>query len=91
MRPLHLRLVASDPRDPALAALAGQLAAAGHLVTLSDADPVPPSFPPTPDLVISEASLLPGGTSLDAAEARHIVAVLRLTGGSGLQEIDEVL
>ena len=85
MRPLHLRLLAPDPSREDLAALRAVLRAAGHLVTTSAADPVPEPFPETPDLVLSEGAAQPTPESLEAAEARHIAAVLHHTGGNRRQ------
>lgn len=82
MRPLHIRLLAAQrDRDDAEALLV-PLRAAGHLVTTAADQVVPDDLPPLPDYVIVEGAGGATPESLEAAEARHIAAVLRHTGGN---------
>lgn len=85
MRPLHLQLLVNDPGREDVAALISALRAAGHFVA-TDARATPPSgLPDTPDFVIADAAAQPVPESLEAAEARHIAAMLRHTGGNRRQ------
>lgn len=85
MRPLHLQLLVNDPWREDVAALIATLRAAGHFVaTSADAVP-PPGLPDTPDFVITDAAAQPVPESLEAAESRHIAAMLRHTGGNRRQ------
>lgn len=79
MRPLHVRLVVSDPHRDDVEALRGALRSAGHVVVHDDGAIVPPDVASSPDFVVNEASATPTPESLDQAEARHIAAVLRFT------------
>ncbi len=79
MRPLHVRLVVSDPHRDDVEALRAALRSAGHVVVHDDVSVVPPDVAPNPDFVVNEASASPAPESLDRAEARHIAAVLRFT------------
>jgi DNA-binding NtrC family response regulator len=82
MRPLHIRLLAAQrDRDDAEALLV-PLRAAGHLVTTAADQVVPDDLPPLPDYVIVEGAGGAAPESLEAAEARHIAAVLRHAGGN---------
>lgn len=85
MRPLHLRLLVPDPDREELRALAETLRAAGHVVTTTAHDPTPGTVPAQADLVVSDGAAQPTPESLDAAEARHIRAVLHHTGGNRRQ------
>jgi DNA-binding NtrC family response regulator len=85
MRPLHLRLIAPEPLRSGIADFIIQLRSAGHFVSHLDTDSVPAGISPTPDLVISPDTTGEEPLSLDAAEARHIAAVLRFTGGNKRQ------
>lgn len=85
MRPLHLQLLTNDPRREDVAALIASLRAAGHFVSTS-ADATPPAgVPNAPDFVITDAAAQPVPESLEAAESRHITAMLRHTGGNRRQ------
>ncbi len=79
MRPLQIRLLASDPRRDDVRALTDALRAAGHRVLEQGDDAV------AVDFVVAEASGQPVPESLEAAEARHIAATLRHTGGNRRQ------
>lgn len=85
VRPLHLRLLTPDPARDDLRELADLLRGGGHLVTTSVTDPVPPPYPPSPDLVLTEGAAQPTPESLEAAEARHIAAMLDHTRGNRRQ------
>jgi two-component system NtrC family response regulator len=85
VRPLHLRLLAPDPTREDVRALIEAVRAAGHVVTTSASDPVPDTVPEIPDFVVSEGAAQPAPESLDAAEARHLAAVLHHTGGNRRQ------
>lgn len=79
VRALHLRLISADPTRPEVAELVEQLRAAGHLVITGSTEQLPSGVPRVPDFFLTEGPALPGAESLEAAEARHIAAVLRFT------------
>jgi|SRR5690606_4284562 DNA-binding NtrC family response regulator len=85
MASLHIRLVTGEPDREDVKALAAALRAAGHVVLTSADAPVPLHVSPAPDFVISEGSSQPVPESLDAAESRHIRAVLEYTGNNRRQ------
>jgi DNA-binding NtrC family response regulator len=82
MDPLHVRLVVSDPDREDVAAMREALRAAGHIVVHDDGRPLPPGVDLAADFVVTEGSARPTPESLDAAEARHIAAMLRFTRGN---------
>jgi DNA-binding NtrC family response regulator len=82
MDPLHVRLVVGDPDREDVAALREALRAAGHIVVHDDGRALPPGVDPAADFVVTEGSAQPTPESLDAAEARHIAAMLRFTRGN---------
>jgi DNA-binding NtrC family response regulator len=82
MRPLHIRLQVADRVRDEVEALAAPLRAAGHLVITSADQAVPDAFPALPDYLIVDGTAAGAPDSLDAAEARHIAAVLRHTRGN---------
>lgn len=84
MKPLHIRLLVRDREREDVAALRAALIAAGHVVIDADSEP-PPDVSPAPDFVITEAAAQPVPETLDAAEARHIAAMLEFTRGNKRQ------
>lgn len=85
MAPLHIRLMTGDPDREDVEDLAAALRAAGHVVlTTADAQ-VPLHVSPGPDFVVVEGASQPVPESLEAAEARHIRAVLEYTGNNRRQ------
>jgi DNA-binding NtrC family response regulator len=82
MDPLHVRLVVSDPEREDVAALREALRSAGHVVVHDDGRPLPPGVAVEADFVVTEGAAMPTPESLDAAEARHIAAMLRFTRGN---------
>ena len=80
MRPLHIRLQVADRARDEVESLVAPLRAAGHLVVTSADQAVPDPFPPHPDFLIVDGGGAPD--ALEAAEARHIGAVLRHTRGN---------
>ena len=82
MRPLHLQLLVNNPVREDVAALIAALRAAGHFVATDAAAEPPPGLPDTADFVITDAAAQPVPESLEAAEARHLAAMLRHTGGN---------
>jgi DNA-binding NtrC family response regulator len=82
MDPLHVRLVVSDPEREDVVALRDALRAAGHVVVHDDGRTLPPGVAPAADFVVTEGSAMPTPESLDSAEARHILAMLRFTRGN---------
>ncbi len=85
MAALHIRLLASEPDREDVRELAAALRAAGHVVLTRTDQPVPLHVGPAPDFVISEGARQPVPESLEAAEARHIRAVLNHTDGNRRQ------
>lgn len=85
MRPLHLQLLINDPGREDVAALLAALRAAGHFVATEAGATPPPGVPDAPDFVIADAAAQPVPESLEAAESRHIAAMLRHTGGNRRQ------
>jgi DNA-binding NtrC family response regulator len=78
MAMLHVRLLVSDPLRDDVVELARTLRASGHTVSTTDrGDPA--------DFVVTEAVSQPVPESLEAAESRHIAAVLHHTGGNRRQ------
>jgi DNA-binding NtrC family response regulator len=78
MTPLHVRLLVSDPLRDDVVELTRTLRAAGHTVSMTDRDD-------PADFVVSDAVAQPAPESLEAAESRHIAAVLHHTGGNRRQ------
>ena len=85
MRPLHIQLLVTDPQREDVAALCRALRAAGHVVVDGEVRQLPEGVPTGADFIITEAAAVPTPESLDAAEARHLRAVLRFTGGNKRQ------
>ncbi|MDX2207784.1 MAG: helix-turn-helix domain-containing protein [Gemmatimonadales bacterium] len=85
MSSLHIRLLTSNPARDDVQELVSTLRAAGHLVISSAAPSVPGDVAPAPDFVVTEAAAQPVPETLDAAEARHIAAVLEFTHGNRRQ------
>lgn len=85
MRPLHVTLLVSDPAREDVAALVAALRAGGHFVATGAGAAPPPDVPAAPDFVIADAAAQPVPESLEAAESRHIAAMLRHTGGNRRQ------
>lgn len=50
-----------------------------------EAGDLPAGISPSPDFVVTEGAAQPTPESLDAAEARHLTAMLRFTGGNKRQ------
>lgn len=82
MDPLHVRLVVRDPEREDVVALRDALRAAGHVVVHDDGHAMPPGVDAAAHFVVTEAAALPTPESLEAAEARHIAAMLRFTRGN---------
>jgi DNA-binding NtrC family response regulator len=82
MDPLHVRLVVSDPEREDVALLREALRAAGHVVVHDDGRALPPGVDAAADFVVTEGASMPTPESLEAAEARHIGAMLRFTRGN---------
>jgi DNA-binding NtrC family response regulator len=85
MRPLHIQLLVTDPQREDVVALRDALRTAGHLVVDSEVRQVPDGVGAGADFVVTEASALPAPESLDAAETRHLRAMLRFTRGNKRQ------
>jgi DNA-binding NtrC family response regulator len=85
MPPLHIRLLVADREREDVSALVMALRAAGHLVVTEVGALIPEDVSPEPDFVITEGAALPTPESLEAAEARHIRAMLEHTGGNRRQ------
>ena len=79
MPPLHVRLLVADPSRDDVRELAQALRAAGHTVatTAGAGDAA--------DFVVVDAASQPVPESLEAAEARHLAAVLHHTAGNRRQ------
>jgi DNA-binding NtrC family response regulator len=84
-RPLHIQLLVTDPQRDDVVALREALRAAGHVVVDDEVRHLPEGVAPGPDFVVTEGAAVPTPESLDAAQARHIAAVLRFTGGNKRQ------
>jgi DNA-binding NtrC family response regulator len=85
MRPLHIQLLVADPQREDVVALGAALRASGHVVVHDEVDRLPEGVPPGPDFVVTEGAAMPAPESLEAAERRHVQAVLRFTGGNKRQ------
>ena len=85
MRSLHIRLMVADPDRDDVATLRAALQAAGHVVVSDDTRKPPAVVSPSPDFVVTEGAAQPTPESLDGAEARHLAATLRFTGGNKRQ------
>ena len=79
MPALHLRLLVADPVRDDVQELVRTLRAAGHVVTTGG---VPGDGA---DFVVLDTEAQPVPESLEAAESRHLAAVLRHTGGNRRQ------
>ncbi len=79
MAPLHLRLLVADPARDDVQELLRSLRDSGHVVSLTEGDGV------AADFTVIDAVAQPVPESLEAAESRHIAAVLRFTGGNRRQ------
>jgi DNA-binding NtrC family response regulator len=82
MDPLHVQLVVRDPERQDVVALRDALRAAGHVVVHDDGRALPPGVNVAADFVVTEGAAMPTPESLEAAEARHIAAMLRFTRGN---------
>ncbi len=78
MPPLHLRVLVADPARDDVQELIRTLRAAGHAVSTRDGSE-------GADFVVIEAAAQPVPESLEAAEARHLAAVLKHTAGNRRQ------
>ncbi len=85
MRSLHIRLLVANPDRDDVATLRSALQAAGHVVLSDDPRELPAGVSAGPDFVVSEGTAQPTPESLDGAEARHLAATLRFTGGNKRQ------
>ena len=85
MRSLHVRLLVADPDRDDVATLRSSLQVAGHVVLSEDSSSVPAGVSPAPDFVITEGAAQPTPESMESAEARHLAATLRFTGGNKRQ------
>lgn len=85
MRPLHIQLLVTDPHRDDVVSLREALRAAGHVVVDAEVRAVPEGVGPAADFVVTEGSAMPAPETLDAAEARHLRAVLRFTDGNRRQ------
>jgi transcriptional regulator of acetoin/glycerol metabolism len=85
MRPLHIQLLVTDPKREDVAALRQALCAAGHVVVDGEVRQLPEGISAGADFIVTEAAAVPTPESFDAAEARHLRAVLRFTKGNRRQ------
>jgi DNA-binding NtrC family response regulator len=85
MRALHIQLLVAHPGGDDSMSLATEMQEDGHVEVAEQVTALPPGVPQAPDFVVSEGAAVPVPESLDAAEARHIRAVLRFTGGNRRQ------
>lgn len=85
MPPLHFRLLVADPSRDDVRELVRVLRAAGHVVSTSLDAPAAAGAATSPDFVVSDVMVQPVPESLDAAEARHLAAVLHFAGGNRRQ------
>ena len=79
MPPLHFRLLVADPARDDVRELVRSLRAAGHTVTTAS------GTGEAADFVVVDAMAQPVPESLEAAESRHLAAVLQFTGGNRRQ------
>jgi DNA-binding NtrC family response regulator len=79
MPSLHLRLLVADPARDDVQELIRTLRAAGHVVTTQSGSGEGTDF------VVLDAEAQPVPESLEAAESRHLAAVLRHTSGNRRQ------
>lgn len=82
MRSLHIQLLVADPERDDVVAVREALRAAGHIVVDAEVSRLPEGVGATADFVVSDGAAVPAPESLEAAERRHIAAVLRFTGGN---------
>ena len=85
MSPLHIRLLVADPSRDDVRDLVAALRAAGHVVAATANQGATGAATSLPDFVVTDAVAQPVPESLEAAEARHIAAVLHFTGGKRRQ------
>lgn len=85
MHPLHVQLLVSDPEREDVVSLCNTLRSAGHVVVDGEVERLPEGVARGADFVVTEAAAVPAPESLEAAEARHIRAVLRFTEGNKRQ------
>jgi len=85
MRPLHVRLLVSDVHREDVTALRDALQSAGHVVVHDSDTSAPAGVAPGPEFVVTEGAAMPVPESLEAAEARHVAAVLRFADGNRRQ------
>jgi len=85
MASLHVRLLVADPTREDAQELMAALRAAGHVVVTGAVAALPADVAPAPDFIVTEAAAQPVPESLDAAEARHIAAVLQHVHGNRRQ------
>ncbi len=85
MRPLHIQFIVTDPDREDVVTLREALRAAGHVVVDEAVTTVPPGVAPAPEFIVTDAAAMPTPESLEAAEARHLGAVLRFTQGNRRQ------
>jgi DNA-binding NtrC family response regulator len=85
MRPLHIQLLVSRPDDEGVAALRAALVAAGHVVVDEEVRQLPEGVAVNPDFVVTDGAAVPAPERLEAAEARHVAAVLRFARGNKRQ------
>jgi DNA-binding NtrC family response regulator len=79
MPPLHLRLLVADPSRDDVRELVSALRAAGHIVSTSA------TKGEAADFLVIDAVAQPVPESLEAAESRHLAAVLQYTDGNRRQ------
>ncbi len=79
MSVLHLRLLVTDPARDDVQELIRTLRAAGHVVSTHG------ESTDAADFVVPDTEAQPVPESLEAAESRHLAAVLRHTGGNRRQ------
>ena len=84
-RSLHIQLLVADPHRDDVVALREALRTAGHVVVDQEVRQLPEGVGSGPDFVVAEGAAVPTPESLDAAQARHISAVSRFTGGNKRQ------
>lgn len=78
-------MLVGDPGREDVVSLREALRAAGHVVLHDQPRELPPGVDPAPDFVVSEGAALPTPETLEAAEARHIAAMLQFTRGNRRQ------
>lgn len=84
-RPLHIRLMTAQPDREVVEELLTPLREAGHVITTTAGERVPEEASASPDFVIVDGSGPGTPESLEAAEARHIAAVLAHAKGNRRQ------